>query len=113
MKNENDLKYARYKKRKYLRYAIIIVSIMTIVLATLSLTIKLGIGYALVTFIITLVLKRMYVKVDAELSKDDHKEKNNKKAKGSSKKAKGNIQKAKTTNNKKKVSKKKTSSKNS
>lgn len=61
-----------YYKRRRLRWAIIALSSLTIILAFSSLVFHLGIGYALVTFLITIVLKRMYSKTTIEL-KDEEK----------------------------------------
>ena len=49
----NDANIANFRRRKFLRYGIIITSLMTIILAFLSLTIKLNIIYALVVFLVS------------------------------------------------------------
>lgn len=60
MKNNNDLNITNYQKRKKLRYAMITFSILTIVLALLSLTIKLNIFYGIASFVIVRILKYMH-----------------------------------------------------
>ena len=55
----NDENLENYKKRKILRWAIIVFGILTITLAMLSLTIKLGVGYALIAFIIMTILTKV------------------------------------------------------
>ena len=52
MKIDNDINLKNYKKRKVLRIWIIIFGVATLLLSLLSLTINLGVGYALVCFII-------------------------------------------------------------
>lgn len=58
MKKNNDELLDNYKKRKVLRIFIILFGLLTIVLSILSLTIKLGAGYALIAFIIMSILTR-------------------------------------------------------
>lgn len=58
-KVDNDQNLKNYKKRKVLRALIIIFGIVTIVLAFLSLFIKLGAGYALIAFIIMTILTKV------------------------------------------------------
>ena len=59
MKIDNDINLKNYKKRKILRIFIIIFGILTITLSILSLTIKLGAGYALLAFIAMSILTRI------------------------------------------------------
>lgn len=70
-----------FEKREKLRLAIIVTSIVTIILAFLSLAIDLGIGYALVFFFITVILKRMRNKTEVEISEELKKKKAAKKKK--------------------------------
>lgn len=58
MKKSNDELLKNYKKRKTLRTFIILFGILTILLSILSLTIKLGSGYALVSFVIMTILTK-------------------------------------------------------
>ncbi len=60
MKNKNDLNIKNYHKRKKLRYGIITFSIITIILAALSLTIKLNIFYGIASMVVVYTLKYMY-----------------------------------------------------
>lgn len=55
-------------KREKLRWAIMVMSIITIILALLSLTIRLGFGYALIAYVITHVLISMRNKLEIEES---------------------------------------------
>ena len=86
--NDNQ-KLDNYNKRKILRLVIIIMSVFTIILAVLSLTIKLGFGYAVVSYIITHVLismrNKLEIKDEETEKKDNNKKKNSKKTKKSSK----------------------------
>ena len=59
MKIDNDINLKNYKKRKILRIFIIIFGILTIFLSVLSLTIKLGAGYALLAFVVMSILTRI------------------------------------------------------
>ena len=58
VKLTNDQNIKNLKKRKILRRFIILFGILTIVLAVLSLTVKLGFGYSLVAFIIMTILTK-------------------------------------------------------
>lgn len=86
----NDENLENYKKRKVLRWAIIVFGIITITLAMLSLTIKLGVGYALIAFIIMTVLTKIRESIplkDNDEEKELIEEKlNNKKGKEQEKK---------------------------
>ena len=53
-KMTNAQNVTNFKKREYLRYAIMITSIITIVLAVLSLAINLNFIFALIPFSITI-----------------------------------------------------------
>lgn len=66
----NDQNIKNLKTRKVLRTLIIIFGLLTIVLAILSLTIKLGIGYSLVAFIITTLLTKKRESIPIKVSKD-------------------------------------------
>ena len=86
--NDNQ-KLDNYNKRKILRLVIIIMSVFTIILAVLSLTIKLGFGYAVVSYIITHVIismrNKLEIKDEETEKKDNNKKKNSKKTNKSSK----------------------------
>lgn len=71
MKKSNEEVLRNYKKRKVLRIFIILFGILTIVLSVLSLTIKLGPGYALLAFIIMTILtkKRNSIEYNADNKK--------------------------------------------
>ena len=68
-KMTNAQNVTNFKKREYLRYAIMITSIITIVLAVLSLTINLNFIFALIPFAITIYLKRVRENTEIEMSK--------------------------------------------
>ncbi len=70
VKLTNDQNIKNLKKRKILRRFIILFGILTIVLAILSLTVKLGFGYSLVAFIIMTILTRQREKIPINLNKD-------------------------------------------
>ena len=70
VKLTNDQNIKNLKKRKILRRFIILFGILTIVLAVLSLTVKLGFGYSLVAFIIMTILTRQREKIPINLNKD-------------------------------------------
>ena len=70
VKLTNDQNIKNLKKRKILRRFIILFGILTIVLAVLSLTVKLGFGYSLVAFIIMTILTRQREKIPVNLNKD-------------------------------------------
>jgi len=65
----NDQNIKNLKTRKILRILIIIFGIITIVLSILSLTVKLGIGYPLVAFIITTILTKKRESIPINISK--------------------------------------------
>ena len=65
----NDQNIKNLKTRKILRILIIIFGLLTIVLAILSLTIKLGIGYSLAAFIIMTVLTKKRESIPIKISK--------------------------------------------
>lgn len=94
MKITNDEKMALYRKRQYLRIGIVIFSLLTIVLAILSLTIHLGVGYSIITFVITTILMKMFEKTTVifygEDKKSDTAKKSAKKTKKKSEKKKIN-----------------------
>ena len=58
MKISNEQNLKNYKKRKILWWLIIIFGVLTIILSFLSLLIKLGVGYALIAFIIMTLLTK-------------------------------------------------------
>ena len=58
MKISNEQNLKNYKKRKILWWLIIIFGVLTIILSFLSLLIKLGVGYALIAFIIMTLLNK-------------------------------------------------------
>ncbi len=66
----NDQNIKNLKTRKILRWLIIIFGIITIVLSILSLTIKLGIGYAIVAFLITTILTKKRESIPININKD-------------------------------------------
>lgn len=93
--NEN---IENFKKREILRWVIMVMSILTIILAILSLTIKLGFGYALVSYLITHVLISMRNKLEIKESDLVKEKKEEKKTKKSEKKQKKTTKKEKKTN---------------
>ena len=66
----NDQHIKNLKTRKILRILIIIFGILTINLAILSLTVKLGFGYSLVSFIIMTILTKKRESIPIKISKD-------------------------------------------
>ena len=58
MKNKNDQKIENYTKRKILLSLIVIFGLATIVLAVLSITIKISPIFALITFVIEAILSK-------------------------------------------------------
>lgn len=66
----NDQNIKNLKTRKILRILIIIFGILTIALAILSLTVKLGFGYSLVSFIIMTILTKKRESIPIKISKD-------------------------------------------
>ena len=71
----NEEKYKNYKKRKILRIFIIIFGVLTLVLSVLSLTIGLGVGYALIAFVTMSILTR--VRNNTLISENKHNIKSN------------------------------------
>lgn len=71
-KISNDQNIKNLKSRKILRYLIIVCGLITIVLAVLSLTIKLSFIYSLIAFIIMTILtkKRESIPIKLNKSKD-------------------------------------------
>lgn len=69
-KLSNDQNIKNLKTRKILRIWIIIFGILTILLAVLSLTIKLGFGYSLASFIIMTILTKKRESIPIKVSKD-------------------------------------------
>lgn len=66
----NDQNIKNLKTRKILRILTIIFGILTIALAILSLTVKLGFGYSLVAFIIMTILTKKRESIPIKISKD-------------------------------------------
>ena len=69
VKLTNDQNIKNLKKRKVLRYFIIIFGLITIVLAVLSLIIKLSFIYSLIGFIIMTTLTRARENIPIKISK--------------------------------------------
>jgi len=65
----NDQNIKNLKTRKILRYLIITFGIITIILAILSLTIKLSFGYSLVSFIVMTILTKKRESIPIKISK--------------------------------------------
>ena len=86
MKITNEEKMALYRKRQYLRIGIIIFSLLTIILAVLSLAIHLGVGYSIITFVITTVLMKMFEKTTVIFYGEDKKSDTSKKSSKNNKK---------------------------
>lgn len=80
MKITNEEKMALYRKRQYLRIGIIIFSLLTIILAVLSLAIHLGVGYSIITFVITTILMKMFDKTTVVFYGEDKKNDTSKKS---------------------------------
>lgn len=59
MKVDNDINLKNYKRRKILRIFIIIFGVLTLILSVLSLVVGLGVGYALLAFIVMSILTRV------------------------------------------------------
>ncbi len=59
MKVDNEINLKNYHKRKVLRIWIIVFGIATLLLSLLSLTIQLGVGYALICFIVMTILTKI------------------------------------------------------
>lgn len=70
VKLSNDENIRNLKKRKILRYIIIALGFTTIILAILSLTIKLWFGFSLISFIITSILTKKRESIPIRLNKD-------------------------------------------
>lgn len=66
----NDQNIKNLRTRKILRRIIIVFCLLTIVLAILSLTVKLGAGYSLVSFLITTLLIKKRESIPINISKD-------------------------------------------
>lgn len=94
--NDNE-NIENYRKREILRWVIMTMSVLTIVLAILSLTIKLGFGYALVSYLITHVLISMRNKLEIKESDLVKSKKEEKKKEKSQKKANKVTKKSKKT----------------
>lgn len=66
----NDENIRNLKKRKVLRYLIIVFGIITIILAILALTIKLSFIFSLVAFIIMTMLTKKRESIPIKIHKD-------------------------------------------
>lgn len=66
----NDQNIKNLKKRKILRYFIIFFGIVTIVLAILSLTIKLSFIFSLISFIIMTLLTKKRESIPIKINED-------------------------------------------
>ena len=66
----NDENIRNLKKRKVLRYLIIVFGIITIILAILALTIKLSFIFSLVSFIIMTMLTKKRESIPIKIHKD-------------------------------------------
>lgn len=66
----NDQNIKNLKKRKILRYFIIVFGITTIILAILALVIKLNFIFSLVSFIIMTILTKKRESIPIKISKD-------------------------------------------
>lgn len=66
----NDENIKNLKKRKVLRYLIIVFGIITIVLAILALTIKLSFIFSLIAFIIMTMLTKKRDSIPIKIHKD-------------------------------------------
>lgn len=66
----NDQNIKNLKKRKILRYFIIVFGMTTIILAILALTIKINFIYSLVAFIIMTILTKKRESIPIKISKD-------------------------------------------
>ena len=60
--NENDKKYKEYRKRKILKYSLIITSLFVIVLEILALFQKISYLWGLIPFVINCIIKYIYEK---------------------------------------------------
>lgn len=70
VKLTNDQNIKNLKKRKILRYLIIVFGILTIVLAILALIIKLNFIFSLLSFIVMTVLTKKRESIPIKISKD-------------------------------------------
>lgn len=66
----NDQNIKNLRTRKILRYFIIFFGLLTILLAILSLTVKLGFGYSLAAFVIMTLLTKKRESIPIKVSKD-------------------------------------------
>lgn len=66
----NDQNIKNLKKRKILRYLIMVFGFITIVLAILALVIKLSFIYSLITFVIMTIITKKRDSIPIKLSKD-------------------------------------------
>lgn len=63
----NDLKIKRVKQRKVLKYFIIFFGLITLILAVCSLVINISPIYALISFIIEMILSKYREKLDPKV----------------------------------------------
>ena len=90
MKVDNEINLKNYHKRKVLRIWIIVFGIATLLLSLLSLTIQLGVGYALICFIVMTILTKIRENTELINSKNEKvNEKNKKLIKNKTDKTKG------------------------
>lgn len=90
MKVDNEINLKNYHKRKVLRIWIIVFGIATLLLSLLSLTIQLGVGYALICFIVMTILTKIRENTELINSKNEKiSEKNKKLIKNKTDKTKG------------------------
>ncbi len=68
-----DEKYQRYRKRKILRYLIILGAILTIVLEVLALMKKISLIYGIIPFIMVVICQNYYAKLDYHEEKEKKK----------------------------------------
>lgn len=68
-----DEKYQRYRKRKILRYLIILGAILTIVLEVLALMKKLSFVYGIIPFVLVVICQNYYAKLDYHEEKEKKK----------------------------------------
>lgn len=71
MKVDNEINLKNYHKRKVLRIWIIVFGIATLLLSLLSLTIQLGVGYALICFIVMTILTKIRENTELINSKNE------------------------------------------
>ena len=90
MKVDNEINLKNYHKRKVLRIWIIVFGIASLLLSLLSLTIQLGVGYALICFIVMTILTKIRENTELINSKNEKiSEKNKKLIKNKTDKTKG------------------------